>query len=243
MRQWSESINLIFIAAGSHCLWEVIDIKDRQVQYPNRFRATPVSGQEDVYDLTPVPGTVTQAGTSFNKANLLSDATATLLGLSDDPTINDALAGIGTSLKAKPKWYQLGSYSLSAVSTGSITLSLSDYLDNYKAIHVYFSGKKSGSGSSSLLLKLGSSSSGETLITIGLSSTTLKTIQYERNTYLTAATYSNFSPLVLKMDGTSSHYVDTATDITDWHYNKMYFYNQSSSSLQSGLVLEVYGLK
>ena len=221
----------------------MLKIKDRQVQYPTRFRLSPVSGQENVYDMTAVPGTVTQAGTALNKANLLSDATATLLGLSGDPTVNDALSGIGNSLKAKPEWYQLGSYSLSAVSTGSITLNLSDYLDNYKAVHVYFSGKKSGNGASSLLLKLGSSSSGETLITIGLSSTTLKKIQYERTTYEAAAAYSNFRPLVLKMDGTSSHYVDTATDITDWHYNKMYLYNQSSSSLQSGLVLEVYGLK
>ena len=34
----------------------------------------------------------TEVGTALNKANLLSDATATALGLSGDPTVNDALA-------------------------------------------------------------------------------------------------------------------------------------------------------
>ena len=34
----------------------------------------------------------TEVGTALNKANLLSDATATALGLSGDPTVSDALA-------------------------------------------------------------------------------------------------------------------------------------------------------
>ena len=34
---------------------------------------------------------VTQVGTALTKANLLTDATATALGLSGDPTVNDAL--------------------------------------------------------------------------------------------------------------------------------------------------------
>lgn len=34
----------------------------------------------------------TEVGTALNKANLLSDATATALGLSGDPTVNDAFA-------------------------------------------------------------------------------------------------------------------------------------------------------
>lgn len=95
---------------GSHYLWEVLKIRDRQVQYPNRFRLSPVSGQENVYDITPVPGTVTQAGTALNKANLLSDATAALLGLTGDPTVNDALELIGDKAR-----YAKGSY----VGTGT----------------------------------------------------------------------------------------------------------------------------
>lgn len=34
----------------------------------------------------------TEVGTALNKANLLSDATATALGLAGDPTVNDAFA-------------------------------------------------------------------------------------------------------------------------------------------------------
>lgn len=48
-------------------------MKDRVVQFPNRYKLTPVSG--DVYDLTPAPGIVTEPGTDLNKANLLPDAT------------------------------------------------------------------------------------------------------------------------------------------------------------------------
>lgn len=46
----------------------MIDIVDRVVQYPNRYKLTPVSG--DVYDLTPEAGTVTAEGTPVNKATL-----------------------------------------------------------------------------------------------------------------------------------------------------------------------------
>lgn len=67
-------------------------MKDRIVQYPNRYKLTQVSG--DIYDLTPEPGVVTEPGTPLNKANLLSDSTALKLGLNpaDDPTVDDALA-------------------------------------------------------------------------------------------------------------------------------------------------------
>lgn len=41
-------------------------MRDRVVQYPNRYKLTPVSG--DVYDLTPEPGIVTEEGTDLNKA-------------------------------------------------------------------------------------------------------------------------------------------------------------------------------
>jgi hypothetical protein len=62
-------------------------MKDRVVQYPNRYKLTPVSG--DVYDLTPEPGIVTEEGAPLNKANLLSDETAAKMGLTGDPTPND----------------------------------------------------------------------------------------------------------------------------------------------------------
>lgn len=46
------------------------DVKDRVVQYPRRYRLVPVTGQEDIYDLSPVTGTVTEPGTPVNKAYL-----------------------------------------------------------------------------------------------------------------------------------------------------------------------------
>lgn len=41
-------------------------MKDRIVQYPNRYKLTQVSG--NIYDLTPEPGIVTEPGTPLNKA-------------------------------------------------------------------------------------------------------------------------------------------------------------------------------
>ena len=41
------------------------DIKDQSVQFPNRFAIIAVSG--NTYDITPVPGTVTEPGTPVNK--------------------------------------------------------------------------------------------------------------------------------------------------------------------------------
>lgn len=39
-----------------------------------------VEGTDDIYDLTPAPGTVTEEGTFLNVKNLLKDTTAALLG-------------------------------------------------------------------------------------------------------------------------------------------------------------------
>lgn len=52
-----------------------------------------------------VPGIITEAGTPLSKANLLSDATAVLLGLSGDPSVNDALALIGNKAKIENGTY------------------------------------------------------------------------------------------------------------------------------------------
>lgn len=46
------------------------NIKDRNVQYPKRYKLTPVAGQADTYDLDKVPGTVTEEGTPINKGFL-----------------------------------------------------------------------------------------------------------------------------------------------------------------------------
>ena len=67
-------------------------MKDRITQYPHRYQLVPVSGQSDTYDIVAKPGTITEPGTPLNKANLLSDTTANLYGLTgDDATVDGAL--------------------------------------------------------------------------------------------------------------------------------------------------------
>ncbi len=72
-------------------------MKDRIVQYPNRY--TDQNG--NTLTLTPAPGTVTEEGTPLNKANLLTDATATLVGLSENNATPDkAFERIKTDFEA-----------------------------------------------------------------------------------------------------------------------------------------------
>ncbi len=67
-------------------------MRDRVVQFPNRFRLTPVDGQPGVYDITLEPGEVTEWGTPYNKATQINDETAAALGLEgDSATVNNAL--------------------------------------------------------------------------------------------------------------------------------------------------------
>ena len=42
-------------------------MKDRIIQYPHRYKLTPVSGEADTYDLEEVTGTITEVGTPLNK--------------------------------------------------------------------------------------------------------------------------------------------------------------------------------
>ena len=64
-------------------------MKDRVPTYPGRVRLTPLGG--NLYDLA-MADEPSQVGTPLNKATLLTDATASLLGLSGDPTVDNALA-------------------------------------------------------------------------------------------------------------------------------------------------------
>ena len=77
-------------------------MNDRVSTYPGRVRLTPVEGQTDVFDMTRADSP-TQEGTALNKANLLSDTTAsainTLTG-STPSTPNSALYAIANKLSA-----------------------------------------------------------------------------------------------------------------------------------------------
>lgn len=68
-------------------------MKDRIPTYPGRVKLIPVAGQANTYDIVRADEPQ-QEGTPLNKATLLDDATAEKLGLTGDPTVNQALAGI-----------------------------------------------------------------------------------------------------------------------------------------------------
>lgn len=63
-------------------------MKDRVPLYPGRVKLVPVSGQENVYDMTRADQP-TQQGDPLNKATLLKDATAALYGLGTGAVPND----------------------------------------------------------------------------------------------------------------------------------------------------------
>ena len=68
-------------------------MKDRIPLYPGRVTLTPVDGQENTYDMARADQP-TQEGTPLNKASLLKDTTAATLGLSGDPTVDDAFSAM-----------------------------------------------------------------------------------------------------------------------------------------------------
>lgn len=79
-------------------------MKDRSVEYPNRYRMTLVPGTTDIYEMTPVPGEVSEEGTLMSKANILDDnSEMDIWGTLGDRTPNDAFSFIGKSLVAHDK--------------------------------------------------------------------------------------------------------------------------------------------
>lgn len=69
-------------------------MQDRVPLYPGRVTLTPVAGQANTYDMTRADQP-TQEGTPLNKASLLKDATATMLGLDAAALPDDALEVLG----------------------------------------------------------------------------------------------------------------------------------------------------
>lgn len=73
-------------------------MKDRVPTYPGRVKLTPVSGQENTYDMERADEP-TQEGTPLNKSTFLKDTTAAKLGLEqEDPTVDDAFSGVKDAL-------------------------------------------------------------------------------------------------------------------------------------------------
>lgn len=68
-------------------------MQDRVSLYPGRVKIEPVAGQAKLYDITRADQP-TQEGTPLNKANLLKDTTAALLGLGTDAVPDDAFVAL-----------------------------------------------------------------------------------------------------------------------------------------------------
>ena len=103
-------------------------MKDRSVEFPNRYRMVKVEGTDDIFDLVPAPGEISEEGIFINKATLLKDATAGLFGLGADAVPDDAFAYLGqygqhwwkaSDASVKAAYYSLGS----EVSSGQLQAS------------------------------------------------------------------------------------------------------------------------
>lgn len=77
-------------------------MRDRSVEFPERYRLKKVPGTDDVYDLTPAPGEISEEGTPINKATLLTDETAGKYGFGSDAVVNDVLKKLSDSAQYKP---------------------------------------------------------------------------------------------------------------------------------------------
>lgn len=60
-----------------------------------------VEGTDDIFDLVPAPGEISNEGTFVNKSTLLKDATATLFGLGADAVPDDVFAKLSAAAFAK----------------------------------------------------------------------------------------------------------------------------------------------
>ncbi len=92
-------------------------MKDRIVEFPNRYKMHPVPGQPNVVDLIPEPGVITEIGTLYNKAAMFTDDTAELYGLVGDDAVPDkALRMLGPLVRPSvPKYKLLQAYTAAGV--------------------------------------------------------------------------------------------------------------------------------
>ena len=94
-------------------------MKDRVSTYPGRVRLTPVSGQTNVYDLERADQP-TEVGTPLNKANLLTDVVAALLGGNSTMTPNQAFNVLAENFYAYA-WRRFGKSYKAAYGAHGIT--------------------------------------------------------------------------------------------------------------------------
>ena len=90
---------------------------DRQVDFPNRKRLTPVPDQPNVYDLVDVPGTVTNAGTPLT-AGELSNASNISAGTLSNLRLSSNLIAQGSNVTVSRN-AGTGQWTISAVGGGT----------------------------------------------------------------------------------------------------------------------------
>ncbi len=115
-------------------------MKDRVSLYPGRVRLTPVSGQENTYDMVRADEP-TQEGTPLSKATFLKDATAALFGLDATAVPDDALAvlsrfhnGLGNEYvweKSKQEWVVSQAESATSIQANTQNTKKLRYSDSY----------------------------------------------------------------------------------------------------------------
>ena len=147
-------------------------MKDRVPKYPGRVKITRSDGTSEYATIEradePVSG---NEGTPLNKATLLSDDTAAMLGFttSDDPTVDDALQGLCDTMSTMPQKELLTSI---AITDGMTTLPSLQWTVNmifkYSMLIFEFEGSISQSSSNYGYLNIydNNSSTGKPIITL-----------------------------------------------------------------------------
>lgn len=147
-------------------------MKDRVPKYPGRVKITRSDGTSEYATIEradePVSG---NEGTPLNKATLLSDDTAAMLGFatSDDPTVDDALQGLCNTMSTMPQKELLTSITITDGMTTLPSLQWTvDMIFKYSMIIFEFEGSISQSSSNYGYLNIydSNSSTGKPIITL-----------------------------------------------------------------------------
>lgn len=120
-------------------------MKDRVSATPGRMLITPENGQPAFYATVELADNPSVEGTPLNKANLLTDSTATAMGLNSSATPNTAFAQLNTKINTNNTrlnnvmWEQIGTANIAGLSNNSsLTINLSKSLSSLTELCIFF---------------------------------------------------------------------------------------------------------